>query len=514
MNKRFFVGVDSGTSVVKVVLADLQGEELAVAVENTLVETPQEGWSEFDLTKDWQGVVRAISKLLYENQVAPEEIMAVAVTGKAWGCCYLDRNNEPVRKGILWNDARSGSYIKEWAQNGVLSEVFRINGNYYWPGDYAPITRWLIDKEPDTARSVTTALLPSDWIVYKLTGKIKVVHGDVSSLFDIKQWEYSDAVFDLLGISSMRDKFPNATSSIEVAGEVTREAAEATHLKVGTPVVLAGPDVSTCAAGVGVIDPGDVCIILGTAHIVSTCLDDPIVRPETGTLLTYVDGKYLRLVAPMVATTNLDWYLGNFGQEDYEKAKQRGTDVFEFLEEKLQKISPGANGVIYHPYLNPAGERCPFTKLTAKANFFGLGMYHTRYHLLRAIYEGVAFSGCDCLLACNVDLRNVMLSGGGAKSAVWGGIEADVLGKTVKLPAGKEFGAKGAIITAMVAMGLFPDHRTAIQSVVRIKRVFEPHHKHHVLYSKVFQLYRSITSHLWEDWDYGAEILREAKSFE
>ncbi|MGZ6229497.1 MAG: FGGY-family carbohydrate kinase [Syntrophales bacterium] len=514
MNKRFFVGVDSGTSVVKVVLADLQGEELAVAVENTPVETPQEGWSEFDLTKDWQGVVRAISKLLYENQVAPEEIMAVAVTGKAWGCCYLDRNNEPVRKGILWNDARSGPYIKEWAQNGVLSEVFRINGNYYWPGDYAPITRWLIDKEPDTARSVTTALLPSDWIVYKLTGKIKVVHGDVSSLFDIKKWEYSDTVFDLLGISSMRDKFPNATSSIEVAGEVTREAAEATHLKVGTPVVLAGQDVSTCAAGVGVIDPGDVCIILGTAHIVSTCLDDPIVRPETGTLLTYVDGKYLRLVAPMVATTNLDWYLGNFCQEDYEKAKQGSTDVFEFLEEKLQKISPGANGVIYHPYLNPAGERCPFTKLTAKANFFGLGMYHTRYHLLRAIYEGVAFSGCDCLLACNVDLRNIMLSGGGAKSAVWGGIEADVLGKTVKLPAGKEFGAKGAIITAMVAMGLFPDHRTAIQNVVRIKRVFEPHHKHHVLYSKVFQLYRSITSHLWEDWDYGAEILREAKSFE
>ena len=235
MSKRFFVGVDSGTSVVKAVLTDLGGEELAVAVENTPVETPREGWSEFDLHQDWEGVGRAISKLLYVNQVAPEEIMAVAVTGKAWGCCYLDRNNEPVRKGILWNDARSGPYIREWVQSGVLSEVFRINGNYYWPGDYAPITRWFIDEEPHNVGHVTTALLPSDWIVYKLTGKLKVVHGDVSSLFDIKRREYSDTLFDLLGISSMRDKFPNPTSSTQVAGEVTREAAEATHLKVGTP---------------------------------------------------------------------------------------------------------------------------------------------------------------------------------------------------------------------------------------------------------------------------------------
>ena len=115
------------------------------------------------------------------------------------------------------------------------------------------------------------------------------------------------------------------------------------------------------------------------------------------------------------------------------------------------------------------------------------------------------------MLACDVHLRNIMLSGGGAKSAVWGGIESDILGKTVKLPVGKEFGAKGAIVTAMVAMGLFPDHRTAIQNVVSVKRVFEPDRKHHELYGKIFQLYRRITSHLWEDWDFAAEIFGEAK---
>ena len=509
MSERYMVGIDSGTSVVKAVLFDLEGKELAASVERTPVETSREGWSEFDMIEDWRGVARAVHRLLHEGEVDPKDILSVAVTGKAWGCCYLGRDKEPLRKGILWNDARSGPYVQEWIKNGLMSEVFKINGNYYWPGDYAVITRWVVDNEPETARNCSVALLPSDWIVYKLTGKVKVVHGDVSSLFEIKRWEYSDELFSLLGISSMREKFPVPAISTEVAGEVTTEAAEVTGLKAGTPVVLAGPDVSACAVGVGVIDPGDVCIILGTAHIISTCLNDSRVQPETGTFLTYVDGKYLRLVAPMLATPNLDWYLANFGSGDYEQAKQKGVGIFQFLEEKIQAISPGSDGIIYHPYLSPAGERVPFTKLTAKANFFGLSIDHTRHHLLRAIYEGVTFSGSDALLECGVQMREVMLSGGGAKSAVWGGIEADVLGTPIKLPAGREFGAKGAVITGMVAMGLFPDHRSAIRNTVRTERIFEPDAERHAHYRRLCHLYRNITRHLWDDWDQRADILKQ-----
>lgn len=464
MSKRFIIGIDSGTSVVKLVLADLEGVELAISKENTPVETPQEGWSEFDLLEDWNNVARAVRKLLRENRIDPEEIMAVGVTG-----------------------------------------------NYYYTGDCGPITRWFVDSEPDTARRVTTALFPTDWIVYKLTGEIKLAHGDSSSLFDIRNRTYSDKVFDLLGISGMRERFPMTTSSTEVAGEVTGEAAAATGLKAGTPVVLAEVDVSSCATGVGVIESGDVCIILGTAHIVSICLDGPIFEPETGLLMTYVDGKYLKLVPPVIATPNVDWYLDNFGREDYEEAKKADIDVFHHLERQLREVAPGADGIIYHPYLSPVGERCPFTKLTAKANFFGLGMHHTRHHLLRAIYEGVAFSGYDCLVASRVELRDVMLSGGGAKSDIWGEIEADVLGKPVKLNAGEEFGAKGAITTTMVAMGLYPDHHTAIRNVIKTEKIFEPDVGHHALYDRIFQLYRDITCHLWDDWDHRAEILEQTK---
>ena len=145
-------------------------------------------------------------------------------------------------------------------------------------------------------------------------------------------------------------------------------------------------------------------------------------------------------------------------------------------------------GVVYHPYLSPMGERCPFTKLTAKGNFFGLGLQHSRHHLLKAIYEGVAFSALDSLTACQTPLTRVMLSGGGARSSVWAQVEADVLGSPVEVPAGTEFGARGAIITALVAMGAYPDHRTAPSRRGSDGRIFHPDAARHALYQEYFGL--------------------------
>ena len=136
--------------------------------------------------------------------IDPDEIMAVGVTGKGWGCCYLDAAHRPVRNGILWNDARSGSYIQQWARDNTLEQAFKISGNYYYTGDCGPITRWLMDHEPENARRTATALFPTDWIAFKLTGNLRLVHGDACSLFDMRTWTYSDTIFDLLGISSMR----------------------------------------------------------------------------------------------------------------------------------------------------------------------------------------------------------------------------------------------------------------------------------------------------------------------
>jgi sugar (pentulose or hexulose) kinase len=511
MAKRYVLGIDTGTSAVKAVLADLHGVEVGVRTETTPVESPHAGWSEFDLQTDWLRVADAVRQLLSDTGIDPEEILAVGVTGKGWGCCYLDHDLHPARKGILWNDARSAPYISEWARSGVLSEGCQISGNYFYTGDCGPVTRWLVDHEPETVRRVATVLFPPAWIVFRLSGKVKLAYGDASSLFDIRRRAFSDRLFEILGIRSVRDRFPQPTECTEIAGEVTHEAAQATGLKAGTPVVLGEVDVSASATGVGAVRAGDVCIILGTAHIVSICLDEPIFEPEVGLQMTHVDGKFLKLVPPAIATPNLDWYLETMGHADRAQAEAMRQDVFQYLEGKLAEIPPGAEGVVYHPYLSPMGERCPFTKLTAKGNFFGLGLQHSRHHLLKAIYEGVAFSALDSLTACQTPLTRVMLSGGGARSSVWAQVEADVLGRPVQVPAGTEFGARGAILTALVAMGHYPDHRTALAAVGSDGRTFHPDAARHALYQEVFGLYRQITRHLWDDWDLRAEILERAR---
>lgn len=511
MSRQYVLGIDTGTSAVKAVLADLGGVEVCVRTESTPVESPHEGWSEFDLQTDWLKVADAVRHLLSDTGIDPADILAVGVTGKGWGCCYLDHDLNPARKGILWNDARSASYVAEWARAGVLTEGCRISGNYFYTGDCGPVTRWVVDHEPETVQRVATVLFPPAWIVYRLSGRVKMAFGDASSLFDIRRRAFSDRLFELLGISSVRDRFPQPSESTEIAGEVTPEAALATGLKSGTPVVLGEVDVSSCATGVGAVDPGDVCIILGTAHIVSICLDEPIFEPEVGLQMTHVDGKVLKLVPPAIATPNLDWYLETMGHADRAQAAAAQQDVFQYLEGQLAEIPPGAEGVVYHPYLSPMGERCPFTKLTAKGNFFGLGLQHSRHHLLKAIYEGVAFSALDSLTACQTRLTRVMLSGGGARSEVWAQVEADVLGTPVHVPSGTEFGARGAILTALVAMGMYPDHRTAVSSTGMPGRTFEPDAVRQALYQEYFGLYRQITQHLWDDWDRRAEILERAR---
>jgi sugar (pentulose or hexulose) kinase len=510
MAKRFTLGIDSGTSVVKVLLADLEGNELGIAVETTPVETPHPGWSEFDLIEDWNSVARAIRALLAKYQVDPGEILAVGVTGKGWGCCYLEKDGRPARKGILWNDSRTVDYVDRWADDGTLSRAYQISSNYYYSGDCGPVTRWLIDHEPDVAARTEWAIFPPANIVYRLTGQIKLCYGDPASLMDIRKRVYSDEIFDLIGVSSMRSKFPDPSPSTEVAGAVTRAAAEATGLKEGTPVVLGECDVSATATGLGVTADGEVGIILGTAHVVSVCQAELIIGPETGALtvlLPYVGGTYLKLTGPFIATPNLDWYVENFGAIDKSEAAHAGMGFYEYLDSRLQQVPAGSDGIIYHPYLSPGGERAPIYKPSAKGNFFGLDLRHSRHHILKSIYEGVALSALDCVRATKVELKEIYLSGGGSKSPAWCQIEADVMGCRVKVPAGAEQGAKGAIITTLVAMGVYPGYQAAISKLVKVERAYEPDPKNHALYSQLFDLYRSIRTHLWADWDQRTTIL-------
>jgi sugar (pentulose or hexulose) kinase len=212
-----------------------------------------------------------------------------------------------------------------------------------------------------------------------------------------------------------------------------------------------------------------------------------------------VKGRWLRMLAAMIATPNIEWFLRELAPDL--AAKASGEKLYRQLESLAAKIPAGADGVIFQPYLFPGGERGPFVKPSARASFTGLSLNHTRAHMLRAVYEGVALATLDCYRHMPIDPQSVLLSGGGAQSPLWCQIVADCLGKPVHVPDGSQFGALGAAINVGVATGTYKTTREAVKRCVRTSRSYRPARAKTKLYAELYHIYRQTTLRQMDLWD-------------
>ncbi|MCK4284091.1 MAG: carbohydrate kinase, partial [Candidatus Brocadiae bacterium] len=313
----------------------------------------------------------------------------------------------------------------------------------------------------------------------------------------------------IFGIEDLFPKFPPVLPSEENSAGIRPDVAEGLGLPADLAVVSGPMDVAACALGTGAIDHGQASTVLGTAGIHQVIMDRPILEPVMVgmTLCHGVKGRWMRMLAAMTATPNLDWFLEQMGAPLVAEAK--GGDIYVHLEELIGEVPAGCEGVMYHPYLFPGGERGPFVKPSARASFTGLNLNHSLKHLLRAVYEGVALATLDCYRHMPVEPDSVLLSGGGAKSDAWCQIVSDCLGKPVSVPEGSQFGAKGAMINAGIAIGLYDDAHDAVKQTVRMARFFEPNAENTALYQELYEVYRLLAQRQMDLWDMRARILKE-----
>ena len=266
-------------------------------------------------------------------------------------------------------------------------------------------------------------------------------------------------------------------------------------------------DVAACALGTGAIEHGQASSVLGTAGIHQVIMSEPILEPKMVgmTLCHGVKGRWMRMLAAMTATPNLDWFLKELGA-GLRNPPGAGEELYRHLEKVVNSVPPGSEGVIFHPYLFPGGERGPFVKPTARASFTGLSLNH----LLRAVYEGVAFATLDCYRNMPIDPEMVYLSGGGANSPVWCQIMADCLGKPMSVPEGSQFGAKGAALNIGVAMGYYKSVQVAVRTSVKTARSYSPRPSNSGLYEQLFEVYKKTAERQMDLWDLRAEIIHGA----
>ncbi|MGQ9594224.1 MAG: FGGY-family carbohydrate kinase [Anaerolineae bacterium] len=509
-NVEFLLGIDAGTTLIKSVLFNLEGAVVAKAAASIPLEHPRPEWAEQDMEEVWVATARTIREVLKAVESVQGKVLAVSVSGQGGGLWLVDEKGRPVRKAVTWLDGRARDTIAEWQAAGILKRLEDITGYHLFPG-VGPLTlfHWFKRFEPEALEKAHKNLWAKDWVKFRLTGEITTDETDPSNgHIECGQRAFSREVFELAGVADCWELLPPVVPSWQVIGAVTGAASEETGLKEGTPVASGAWDVSSTALGAGCIQDGQALTILGTAGIHLTVASQVSGSSEApySVCAHCVPGQWVVNSMAMTATANLDWFVRELSRAEAMEAGEDTTSLYQKLNEKVASVPPGARGIIYLPFI--LGERAPFVKPEATALFFGITAASEWEDLLRAVYEGVAFSTLHNYEALEVvtPIREVVLAGGGSKSAIWSQIMADCTGKRMKVPSGEEFGARGAAMNAGVAVGAYADHYAAAASV-RYAREHVPSPESTETYAKVYSLYRLLIKSLWTAWE-EASLLR------
>lgn len=489
----FVLGLDAGTSVIKAALFDRGLRCRAVAAEPMPVSQPHPDWSEADPDELWRRACRVIRQAMAKAEVAPSAVEGVGVSGCMVGAWVIGRDDGTVRPGILWNDGRTQGMIEERLADdpAFMSRIFARSGSVMQQGCTLPLMAWLGEHEPEVLAAAGAVVGCKDWLRWRLTGKVATDPSEASvAPGDARGRGRCEAMIDLLGVREWRHLLPEPLPSDAVAGRVTRTAADATGLALGTPVVTGAGDVAASVLGAGAAAPGTACVILGTTCLIGTTLERPsFTPPDLGLLFCLPDGGWWRAMVNIAGTSNLDWVLSTLG-----------SITFDGAEALAGEVPPGADGLLYLPYLSRVGIIAPFVEPRARGAFEGLEPRHGRAHLLRAVYEGVACSIRDGFDVIGEPVREVRLLGGGARSALWAQIVTDCVDRPVVAMPDVEPGARGAAALAAAGIGWFEDAASAVSHHPPEVRRFEPEPARVAAYRRRHERYRRLARTMRRHW--------------
>lgn len=472
------VCVDAGTTVIKSVVFDADGHELAVTRRDTTVRHPSRAHCEQDMLEVWDAVVATVREAV-ERVARPVRLLAVTAQGD--GAWLVDAANQPVRPAVLWNDGRAADVVRGWRADGTLEGAYRINGSLTNAGLPNAILRAIGDVNG-------TPLTCGGWLFLKLTGVLGIEKSEASAPWlDIHAGTYSTELTDLYGIDP-------AVLPPLLTEQVQPLTATELGLPAGTPVVLAPYDIVTTAFGTGATSAGQATCILGTTLCTELLVEAPDTTGEpSGLTLDFgVPGLLMRSFPTLAGTGVVDWLVDLLGLADHSEVTALAAQA-----------PPGADGLSVLPYLSPAGERAPFLDPAASGLVTGMLFGHGRTHLARAVLEGLAHVIRDCLDAAPGRPVELALCGGGAASALWCQLIADITGVPAVSTEDSQVGAKGALVYALTALGDFPELTAAAATLVRPAARYEPDALTRDLYEQAhaeFLATRELAATRWASW--------------
>lgn len=495
-----YLGIDIGTSGTKTLAILESGKILASATVEYPLSSPKPGWSEQDPEHWWQATIQSVRQVLQDGRIDPKTVAGIGLSGQMHGSVFLDRRHAVIRPAILWNDQRTAAECDEIEKlAGGRRRLIKMVANPALTGFTAPKILWLRNHEPRNFERTVQILLPKDYIRFRLTGEFATEVSDASGtlLLDVVKRKWSTPLLNRLSLDS--SLLPRVHESEEVSGELHSESAQLLGLPAGVPVVGGGGDQAAGAVGNGIVKRGVISATMGTSGVVFAHSDEVQIDPE-GRVHTFchaVRDRWHVMGCVLSAGGSLQWYRNQLCAQEIQQARRLKVDPYELITAEAAEAPPGCEGLYFLPYLT--GERTPHADPDARGAWIGLSLRHSRHYLARAVMEGATYAMRDCLEIIDgmqIPIREIRLSGGGARSQFWRQMQADIYGRKVVTINAEEGPAYGVALLAAAGTGAFKNVVEACAATIRVVSETRTDRQAKAAYNRFYpqygELYRSL----------------------
>ncbi|QDT44828.1 Xylulose kinase [Gimesia alba] len=498
-----FLGVDIGTSGTKTLAMQEDGTILSSATVEYPLYSPHPGWSEQDPEDWWQATIKSVRKVLKAGKIKPADVKGIGLSGQMHGSVFLNKKHEVIRPALLWNDQRTAAECTEIEERaGGRKKLIRMVANPALTGFTAPKILWLRNHEPKNFDKTVQVLLPKDYVRFRLTGEFATEVSDASGtlLLNVKQRKWSQPLLSKLELDA--GLLPEVYESEDVSGHLTEDAARLLGLSKGVAVVGGGGDQAAGAVGNGIVKKGAISATMGTSGVVFAHSDEVQIDPEgrAHTFCHAVRDKWHVMGVVLSAGGSLQWYRNQLCEQQVALAKRQKVDPYQLITEQAAEAPAGSEGLFFLPYLT--GERTPHADPDARAAWIGLSLRHGRAHLSRAVIEGATYAMRDSLeiiKELNIPVKEIRLSGGGARSEFWRQMQADIYGQKVVTINAEEGPAYGVALLAAAGTGAYKDVVEACGATIRVVESTNVNPKNKKVYNQSYPVFQGLYSSLKAD---------------
>ena len=494
------LGIDIGTTSLKAAVFDHAGAQKAVAVVEYSLLTPQTNIVEAPCNIYMESIQKCMQVIASKGTISTRDITVVGFSVQGETLCLLDGDCQPLKNAIVWMDNRAGEQAEELRSKFGDELCYQVTGQVSfeacWP---AAKLLWVKQHEPELFARVRHILLLEDYVIYQLTGKF-VAEGSLltsTEYWDIRTKKYWPEMLAYLGIDE--SFLPEIRESGELVGTVLPEMADLLGISPQAKITTGCLDQAAGAIGVGNIRPGIFSENIGAALAIcvptSKLTYDPnrqmpvhyFATPDTYMMHTFTTGGMC-----------LRWFRDGFCQPELDIQNLTGVDAYDLMGKEVDRVAPGSDGLIMLPHLQ--GSMAPDVNLNAKGVFYGATLQHNKAHFVRSIMESLGYLICrnlEAIDAMGLEVKQIRTMGGGSKSDVWNQIKADITGKTLHVTySSQDTACLGAAILAGKAAGVFESIESAVDSMVKIKKTFEPNPANRAVYDKQYKKFKLLFNSL------------------